>query len=183
MREHRYVPGKIDYNNRGRKDCEAEITWTLQDGRFSMCAGIWNHIKTDMYCAGQCVEEIAKYFPANKKVQRMLAIWRDWHLNDLRAGTLKQETHLKALTFPGYPVSHYDWARSELAKVGLQPDDGYSYGSAWLTKSLPPEIIAEINSWSGAIRFRRAPGQKPRRAAKALQPAFPREETTYDRAR
>lgn len=152
-REHRFPIGKVDYNRSGRKNCLAVLTWRLENGRFSMCGEIWNPVGTDCYNAGQCVDTVADYFPENAKVQRMRAIWRDWHLNDMKAGTPAQHRHIEAnsLMFPGYPVSHYDWAREGLGIVGLNPDpeSGYKYGSAWLSAELPPDIVAEIQSWSG----------------------------------
>lgn len=63
-----------------------EIEWELENGRFSMTGAIWNHSHTDWESGGQNLEEIAEMFPENAKVQRMVEIWRRWHLNDMRAG-------------------------------------------------------------------------------------------------
>jgi len=86
MNEHKYFLGRVDYNGNGQKNCKAYITWELKDGKFSMCAEIWNHIKSDIYQGGQCVDTVAAYFPHNKKAQRMVEVWKRWHLNDLQAG-------------------------------------------------------------------------------------------------
>ena len=154
-KEHRYVLGKVDYNGSSRRNCEAVITWELENGRFSMCAEIWNPRKTDIYCGGQCVEEVAGYFPGNRKAQRMLAIWRKWHLNDMKAGSPAQEAWLKAHPVNAvYPQSHYDVASKALSEAGLNPDRSYAhngkpykYGSAWLKQDLPADVITEIESW------------------------------------
>lgn len=81
-------------------------------------------------------------------VDRLADIWERWHLNDCTAGTPAQEEHLRTLKgqFPGYPVSHYDWAKEELAKVGLQPDGDYSYGSAWLYEEVPADVLEWLAS-------------------------------------
>ena len=146
-----YVLGKADYNGSGRRNCECTIEWELEDGRFAMSASVWNPRKTDIYMGGQCVAEVASYFPGDAKAQRMAAIWKRWHLNDMRAGSPAQEEHLRTTpdAFPGYPVSYYEWASGLLAKAGLNPDPntGYRYGSAWLTEALPDDVIAEIESW------------------------------------
>jgi hypothetical protein len=152
---HRYELGKVDYNGSGRRNCKAVITWDLENGRFSMQAEIWNPRETDCYACGQCVEEVAAYFPSDAKAQRMLAIWRDWHLNDMRAGSPAQEAWLRENPVTAvYPGSHYETAKAALAAAGLQPDTSYihngnpySYGSAWLRRELPPEVVAEIESW------------------------------------
>lgn len=151
-----YTLGKVDYNNSGRRNCRAELTWTLDNGRFTMQGAIWNPRETDCYSCGQNVEEVCAYFPNDKRAQRMLAIWREWHLNDMKAGSPAQEAFLKANPVKRtYQDTHYDTAITSLRAAGLQPDetylyDGkpYSYGSAWLHVNLPADIVAEIQSWN-----------------------------------
>ncbi len=161
MREHRLVLGKVAYNGSGRRNCEAAITWEFNGGKFSMCAEIWNPRHTDCYTCGQCVDTVAAYFPHNAKVQRMVAIWRRWHLNDLTAGSPAQERWLQdnpiAPEECAYPKSHYVVACAKLAAAGLNPDPGYerdgkpyAYGSAWLKTEIPADVVAEIESWSVA---------------------------------
>lgn len=146
-----YSIGKVDYNGSGRKNCLATLEYELKpDGRFSMCGNIWNPRKTDIYCGGQCVDEIAKYFPNNKTVQRMAAVWKRWHLNDMQAGSPAQRAFLE--TRP--ELRDYSERKAALAAACLDPDASYlhngkpyEYGSAWLKDELPPEIIEEIQNW------------------------------------
>lgn len=160
MKEHRYVLGMVDYNGNGRDNCEAALTWSLEDGRFSMSGEIWNPRKTDILAGGQCVDTVVGYFPNDAKAQRMLAIWREWHLNDMVAGSPAQREWLKANPIDpaehAYPKSHYEVACAKLEAEGLNPDPSYThngkpyrYGSAWLSRELPPEVIAEVHSWGG----------------------------------
>lgn len=157
--EKRYILGKVDYNRNGRKDCEAAFTYTLESNRFSMCAEIWNPRKTDIYVGGQCCEEVAAYFPNDKQAQRMLEIWRRWHLNDMKAGSPAQMQYLKENPIPpedyAHPASYYTVASLVLERAGLNPDPDYlhegkpyEYGSAWLKEELPPEIVQEIITWN-----------------------------------
>lgn len=154
--ENRYVPGKVDYYGNGRANCEAEITWSLtDDGRFSMSAGIWQSNKRDLEMCGQYVDTVAAYFPNDTLVQRMLAVWQRYHLNDMRAGSAVQETYLREHPIPEadyrYPKSHYVVASKVLADAGLNPDaDGYLYGHEWKREELPAEVQAEIASWQQA---------------------------------
>lgn len=113
--------------------------------------------------AGQCVDQLLElnslstgWTPA--MVHRLHEIWKRWHLNGMNAGTVAQQEELRKHEFPGYPLSHLDWARAVLARVGLEPDGDYSYGSAWLYEELPPEILDELwalptspreHPWSG----------------------------------
>lgn len=89
------------------------------------------------------------------KIQRFLKIWQRWHLNDMRAGSPRQEAYLrerineyikeKEATY----VSHYDWATRVLNDAGLNPDReymGYKYGIAWLTEPLPPDVVAWLEA-------------------------------------
>lgn len=150
--EHRYVPGKVAGDAFSRKNCEAEVTWTLKNGRFAMSGGIWEANKRDYIACGQIVDEVADYFPEDIKLQRMRAIWQRWHLNDMQAGSKSQMDWLRANPIPEgeyrYPKSYYGVASSRLAGAGLNPDaDGYRYGHAWKMEELPAEVIAEIESW------------------------------------
>lgn len=141
--------GKVDYNRSGRRNCEAEIEIELDNGRLSICAGIWNPRHSDYYTCGQCVDTVAAFFPKNKKVQEIVQVWDRWHLNDMRAGTPAQMAVIRQheLEFPGYPTSHYDWACQLLEANGLLVDNGYAYGSAWLKEELPADILAKVESW------------------------------------
>lgn len=158
-KEHRYVLGKVDYLHIGNANCEAAITWSLKDGRFSMSAEIWQPNKRDILAGGQCVDTVAEFFPNDAKAQRMLAVWREWHLNDMQAGSPAQTAYLKSIGEWRYGdggyKSHYEWACDRLLHAGLQPDASYLhngkpyyYGSAWLKLELPADVIAEINAWS-----------------------------------
>jgi hypothetical protein len=147
---HRLNLGKVDYNGSGRKNCKAAITWALEDGRFSMSAEICNPRQTDCYVCGQCVDTVAAFFKSNQKVQRMLVIWREYHLNDMMAGSLAQMAWRA-----DHPKLDYVEACQKLTEAGLNPDPNYihngkpyAYGSAWLRREIPAEIIAEIESWS-----------------------------------
>lgn len=88
MAKHSYSLGYVNYrefaNRPSRNLCEVE--WELKDGRFSMSAQIWQQNKRDILVGGQCVDEVAKLFPNDAKLQRMCKIWERWHLNDMRAG-------------------------------------------------------------------------------------------------
>ena len=99
---------------------------------------------------GQCLdyvhEKAEQYImPEERQVlyNRIYNIWREYHLNDLQAGTKKQtEAIPKELNYVGYK----DTCRY-LADIGLFEDRGYQYGHGWLCKEIPAEIVAEIMTW------------------------------------
>lgn len=80
------------------------------------------------------------------KLKQFFEVWKRWHLNDMKAGTPEQEAELKTHTFPDYPVSHYDWASQVLKDAGLNPHNGYMYGSSWLKEEVPAEVIKFLES-------------------------------------
>lgn len=143
-----------------------EVEFSLQGGRFSMSAGVWDRHPNGKWredTFGQCLDTVLELLPNDPTIKEMHEVWKRWHLNDMRAGSPAQEAWLRANPFPGHPHEHYTWACEELKKAGLQPDpnfqrDGkpYSYGSAWLLETLPPDIIEKIKGW----RIQRA-GMQP----------------------
>lgn len=156
MARHVIALGKIDYNRSGRRNCLAtlEINW---DGvRFSASANVWNPRQTDIYMGGQCLEEVCALFPNDTRAQAVLVLWRHWHLNDMRAGSPAQEAWLEANPIkPVYPQSYYELACEALAAAGLNPDPtylhegkphAYAYGSAWLKREIPADVVAEIEA-------------------------------------
>ena len=93
------------------------------------------------------MDEIARLFPHDDRVQRIVRVWRTWHLNDMTAGTPKQETAIAGWKAKG---NKYDYSKAVeyLKSIGLYEDDGYKYGHAWLKRELPDDVKNEIRSWS-----------------------------------
>lgn len=80
-------------------------------------------------------------------VEEFLEIWRHWHLNKMQAGSPRQQAFLD-----GWRREHgwqgYEAECRALEEAGLLVDekltvDGepYRYGSAWLDKPLPAEVL------------------------------------------
>jgi hypothetical protein len=147
--------GMVDYNHSGRKNCRVTVEVELNDGRLSICGNIWNPQETDCYSCGQNIYTLAELLHGSHKMQRIKAIWERWHLNDMKAGSPKQEEYLREHPVKAeYPQSHYEVASKMLADAGLNPDQTYlykglpyQYGFAWLKEELPAEVIAEVESW------------------------------------
>lgn len=159
--------GKVDYEGTGRLN-EVTIETELIDGRLSMCGSVWKAGHTDIISGGQNHETIASLFPSDPKVQRMIEVWKHWHLNDMRPGCEHQRAEgwdkrpidpTKPLDtygkhFPGQQHDSWNmltWVRPDEYPDGLLtkpcPVCGYKYGSQWLTEPLPLEIIAEVEGW------------------------------------
>lgn len=88
------------------------------------------------------------------KICQFINIWDQWHLNDMIAGSPRQEAYLKLNPVSyEYPQSHYKVACEVLKKAGLNPDTEYlhnskpySYGHAWLFKEVPQDVIEWLNN-------------------------------------
>lgn len=130
--------GKIDYMDRGRKDCAVEVTVELREcggepvldrngnhtGKycnsyieFSASGRIWNHTHTDIYSGGQNLDEIAKYVKMTLFCE-IYEFWKKYHLNGMNAGTPEQEAAVKEWEAAG---NSYDYiaACEMLKKRGL----------------------------------------------------------------
>ena len=136
---------KIDYEGRGRKTNEVEINLQLQDTQkgkvFTMSAGVWDSKKTDYICAGQMCGELPKLYPTNQLVKRLVELWEKYHSNDLNAGTERQ---WEALWTAGLEKADYIKQCEFLESINLYVDGNYKYGSTWLFRQIPENIIEEI---------------------------------------
>lgn len=133
--------GTIAYTGE-RKVNRVTIEVRLSADRLSICGNIWNASGSDIVSGSQNLEEIGQLFPRDSRVQRVVATWRRWHLNDLKAGTPEQEAYLR-----DHPqLSSYDERLAALTGAGLNPHNGYEYGSQWLTESLPADVIEQVRA-------------------------------------
>lgn len=141
--------GKIDYLGTGKKNCPVELEIRFdktQDGfEFAASGTIWNHIHTDCYCAGQCLDTIANFIHTDQ-FKEIYRLWKLYHLNGFHAGSPKQEEFLK-----NNPTNDYTEACKKLEEVGLLIDNSYlhkgepyKYGTAWLFQEIPAEDVEKI---------------------------------------
>ena len=141
----KFTFGKIDYYGTGRRINAVEVEVALSDkGVFTASGTIWNSKHTDCVCGGQCLDTIAEYIknPTFKKIHRL---WKQYHLNDMHAGTVAQEEALVNANLMG---RDYDYRKccDYLESIGLLEDNGYRYGTAWLKRDIPVEDITEIQN-------------------------------------
>lgn len=89
-------------------------------------------------CGGQIRDTILEHYPSSDKVKRLVEIWGQWQLNDLRAGTRKQNEALE--NFGG----DYNARCEYLKSIELYEDNGHKYGHAWLVDPLPLDVRSEV---------------------------------------
>lgn len=139
--------GKVDYTNSGKKNCmvdlEVELRDTTKGPELSIRGDIWNPSHTDIYCCGQCLDEIAKYKGDNPLFKELYQYWKDYHLNGMHAGTFEQEQALKKAVIVGY-----DEACEYLKSINLYEVEyngkPYKYGHGWLYQALPENVLSRI---------------------------------------
>ncbi len=98
--------------------------------------------------SGQNREETAdiknykELFITEQDLKTITDIWQKWHLNDTKAGTVKQQAFIDEWK----KNNSYDYTAvcEALKEAGLYEDNGYKYGHSWLVNPLPEEIIKEI---------------------------------------
>ena len=85
-------------------------------------------------------------------VKKFRKTWQEWHLNDMVAGSPMQEMAIKAWKLGG-ATYEYKAAREMLEKLGILHDESYihngkpyEYGTAWLSKEIPSDVIAFLES-------------------------------------
>lgn len=106
--------------------------------------------------SGQCLDDAISAFRdcglRCRMLEKVVPIWNKWHLNDTHAGTERQDEVLDK-----YKKEHPDWRYdySEACKILKEHDlyedkqylvDGkpYKYGSKWLFREIPHEILLEL---------------------------------------
>jgi len=144
-------PGKMEIGGRLR---EAFVKIEYSDsGRLSLSGvvGPW-HSGNCAGSAGQiqdCLKDIAvfhKHWSA-KKVAALRAIWRDWHLNDMKSGCVHQDKWdvgktLALASGENKPAGHvYPEEHPEGLLCKPCPECGHKYGSKWLKREVPIEAL------------------------------------------
>ena len=136
--------GKIDFYGTGRKTNAVTIEVELSEGNvFSACGYIWNIRRTDCVCGGQCLDEIYPFKKNNPTFKAIYEMWKKHHLNDMHAGTEKQEEALEKAGYTGW-ANDYEECCKYLKSIGLYEDNGYKFGTGWLKREISEEDLKII---------------------------------------
>ena len=143
--------GKVRFNNNRKENLVTVDIKLTDDGCFTASGMIWNRIQTDCIAGGQCLDTIKECLPNNKTFNQIYNIWKLYHLNDMTAGSPKQNDVIDKY-FNNNPFPHdYDLICMALKSIDLLEDKSfihkdkpYRYGSAWLKTEIPPNIIKQV---------------------------------------
>ena len=124
----------------------------LDNGNLSITGVIAPRDNGSAYCAGQIGEYLLDTFPNKEegwdafRLCDFALICKEWHLNNLTAGSPRQEAFLKEWTSRN--KYSYEKACEALKEANLYEDaeylhngKPYVYGTAWLRRELPQEVI------------------------------------------
>ena len=114
----------------------------------SISAGEWNSALTDYTQCGQMQDTIKKAWREGriklaipyKTYRKLMAAWDHYHLNGTNAGCIHQDAYKDKVT---------NWDYSEVIKIpefAKCPVCGYVYGSAWLYREIPDDVVQFIKS-------------------------------------
>jgi hypothetical protein len=124
----------------------ADIRVKLRGDRLSISGVVYEgerllRSESNLISGGQCLDEARSIIP-----EKLAEVWERWHLNDMRAGTHRQEEALRPVKDTFDRLNWYDEACNYLSSIDLLFDGDYKYGSAWLTEELPADVIEYIES-------------------------------------
>jgi hypothetical protein len=123
-------------NLRNIKSCyECSITGEARKG-----TGVHNWLY-----AGACVSHFSEFLGRlsaedSKKVSNIIKIEKRYHLNDLHAGTQRQEDALHAAKMENW-ANDYTKCCDYLKSINLFEDRGYKFGHGWLCEIVPAKVV------------------------------------------
>lgn len=134
-----YKAGLADFgmNKRSRAIFHLKLT---DDNVFTVCADVRG------VGYGQVIDEVEKAYKGNEIVEKIVNWWRKYHLNDMHAGTPKQEEALNKAGITNW-ADDYGICCKYLESIGLLYDNGYKFGSAWLKEEIPADDLQEIKEF------------------------------------
>lgn len=95
---------------------------------------------------GQCLDSLDKYMQDSTLWKIIYRLWKEYHLNNLHAGTQKQEQILKEVFGELLVTMDYKDKCDCLAENGLFEDNGFKYGHGWYYKEIPSDDLAMIKA-------------------------------------
>lgn len=147
------------------------LNWKLEEIReyvkVSIAGEVWQSNcgspHRDCIEAGQIIETVKELFSDSENVLEICELWKEWHLNDMKGGTIEQEYFLKGYRV-GNPEWKYDYSEAcnvlracGLYRIGripfrkelidgkeVQAYSAYTYGSKWLVREIPESAVNSL---------------------------------------
>lgn len=145
---------------------DIELKNKFKKPTLSITATIYNPQKTDIICAGQCLDTIAATNLGKTPLfQEIYDLWKKHHLNDMHAGTPAQEKALRDAIKAGILPATCDYTKqvaylksinlytdkytetigtNKLTNVKTTETKDHCYGCGWLYQPIPTADLARI---------------------------------------
>jgi len=148
--------GTINLHGTGKR-YRATVKMELREEKKGpvFCCGAY--IKTangnGIHICGQCLDDINKHrkeLRDTKLWDTIYRLWKEYHLNDMHAGTKEQEAEVNKYLEETGKVYDYIDVCNHLKDVGLYEvqvnGNPYRYGSSWLYWEIPEDDLNLIKS-------------------------------------
>lgn len=94
---------------------------------------------------GQCLDFMNDYLKWDFVWDKIYYLWKNYHLNDSHAGTMRQEEFIEMGIKSWELKSHqYEEVKEFLMKWDMYEDKWYRYGSKWLYRPIPENDLWDI---------------------------------------
>lgn len=136
------------YKSPGHADVTIEIAYSQKGPCLSIMAEAYERYARQPFAAGQCLDVLmASSLRDDALFREIYGYWKVYHLNDMHAGTPKQERCIKEGLASGELASYdYDRIRHYLDEHGLLMDGDYEYGTMWLYEPIPPKTLKRLEA-------------------------------------
>ena len=126
---------------------KAEVNIKLYDTKHGKVFSADGEIKNNSY--GQNLDELNEYFGNHHIFKEIYKLWKKYHLNDLNAGTVKQENAIKEQEYL-FGKMDYSAECEYLKSINMfeVPLNGkvYKYGHQWLFREIPLHDLNKIEN-------------------------------------
>ena len=149
---------RLYFNDKKNNSYRCFITINLEPYRltnnynFSASLNIYKNLSWTT--GGQCFEDFYQIIsklpdsPEKNFFNKIYKVWKNYQLNDMHAGTERQEKFLEEYYKKNPDEPHnYNNEVKILGENNLYEDNGYVFGTDWLRRDIPQDVIDEILSW------------------------------------
>ena len=152
-----FMVGMVYPWNGAKRRYKVWVRASVKDGNLSIVGVVNPNRHGGCHSCGQIRETLSNLDTYGKgwdraKIKLLNDIWKEWHLNDLNAGSPEQEKWVKEnpqfKTYNDRIENMPDHIKTDATY--LHNGKPYVYGSAWIKRELPDDVIGILNGFPDA---------------------------------